>query len=104
MKLFIAILCSYGGLLAHGLTTMPPKVMAADHIPLAKEAMSFLDNSPDPFHAVQTAIGMLEDAGFTEVQAIEPYSNQIQPGALSTKFLSKNALPPPKREFVLRFS
>ena len=82
MKLFVAVLCSYGGLwLAHGLTVLPPKVRTAEHIPLAKEAMEFLDNSPDPFHAVQTAIGMLEDAGFTEVQGIEPYSNKIKPGA-----------------------
>lgn len=37
------------------------------NISLAKEAMNYFDSSPDPFHAVQTSIGMLEAAGFTEL-------------------------------------
>jgi hypothetical protein len=82
MKLFaVALVCSMLWGLAHALTIMPPKIKTADHIPLAKKAMEFLDNSPDPFHAVQTAIGLLENAGFTEIQDIEPHSNKIQPGA-----------------------
>jgi len=64
---------------------MPPKVRTAEHIPLAKKAMKFLDNSPDPFHAVQTTIDLLEEAGFVEVQDIEPHSKKIQPGECVTR-------------------
>jgi aspartyl aminopeptidase len=37
------------------------------NVSLAIEAMNYFDSSPDPFHAVQTSIGMLESAGFTEL-------------------------------------
>jgi aspartyl aminopeptidase len=37
-----------------------------DHLPLARQAMSYFDASPDPFHAVQTSIDLLQQAGFTE--------------------------------------
>lgn len=62
------------------LTVMPPLSTTAEHLPLAKKAMDFLDNSPDPFHVVQTAIDLLEGAGFEEVEDIEPNSEKIQPG------------------------
>ena len=65
---------------SNALTIMPPMSKTAKHIPLAKKAMNYFDNSPDPFHAVQTTITMLEDAGFKEVHDIEPNSDKIQPG------------------------
>ena len=37
-----------------------------DHLQLAHEAMQFIDNSPDPFHVVQSAKEALESAGFVE--------------------------------------
>lgn len=38
-----------------------------DKLSLANEAMRYFDSSPDPFHAVQTSMGMLEAAGFKEL-------------------------------------
>mgnify|MGYP002785381578 FL=1 len=64
----------------NALTVMPPISKTAEHLPLAKKAMDFLDNSPDPFHVVQTAIDLLVGAGFEEVEDIEPNSEKIQPG------------------------
>ncbi|KAL7513629.1 hypothetical protein ACHAXN_013000 [Cyclotella atomus] len=37
-----------------------------DCMPLARDAMDFIDASPDPFHAVHTSTQALEAAGFTE--------------------------------------
>jgi len=37
-----------------------------DDLPLARDAMKFIDNSPDPFHVVQTAVEQLEEVGFVE--------------------------------------
>ncbi len=71
------------------LTIMPPTSKTADHIPLAKKAIEFLDRSPDPFHVVQTAIDLLLDAGFEEVQDIEPNSDKIQPGRRHTHTYNK---------------
>ena len=34
------------------------------HVPLAQQAMKYLDASTDPFHAVQTSILLLREAGF----------------------------------------
>jgi aspartyl aminopeptidase len=78
MKTFVLATALLGAV--NALTVMPPMSKTAEHIPLAKKAMEYFDNSPDPFHAVQTAIDMLEDAGFEEVQDIEPNSDKIQPG------------------------
>lgn len=80
MSLFVSVLLLAVLGVARSLTMMPPKTKTVEHIPLAKKAMEFLDSSPDPFHAVQTTIDLLRDAGFTEVQDIEPNSEQIQPG------------------------
>lgn len=50
------------------LSTMPPLTspshLQSQHLPLAKKALSFFDSSPDPFHAVQTSITLLEQARF----------------------------------------
>jgi aspartyl aminopeptidase len=66
--------------LCHGLTIMPPMTKTAEHLPLAKQAMEYFDKSSDPFHAVQTSIDMLVQAGFEELDDIEPYAGKIQPG------------------------
>ncbi len=51
-------------------TIMPPLtsniMVNEDHLQLAHEAMQFIDNSPDPFHVVQSAKEALESAGFVE--------------------------------------
>lgn len=51
--------------------TMPPMVTTGDHLPLARKAMNYFDHSPDPFHAVQTSIDLLKEAGFQELDETE---------------------------------
>ena len=38
-----------------------------EHLPLARKAMDYFDRSSDPFHAVQTSIDLLKEAGFEEL-------------------------------------
>jgi len=62
---------------------MPPLTGPAHlkaQIPLAQKAMAYFDSSPDPFHAVQTSIAMLEAAGFSQLDCEAPYKNQLQNG------------------------
>ena len=67
-------------LYASSTTTMPPLSSTyKDHIPLAKDAMSFINNSPDPFHAVQTSINALESANFLEWDDTSTTS-KLEPG------------------------
>ncbi len=47
--------------------TMPPMTTTGEHLPLARKAMEYFDNSSDPFHAVETSIDLLEEAGFEEL-------------------------------------
>ena len=47
--------------------SMPPMTTTGEYLPLAKKAMDYFDRSPDPFHAVQTSIGLLKEAGFEEL-------------------------------------
>lgn len=49
-------------------------------IPLAKEMMKFIDDSPDPFHAVDTACRMLEEVGFTAWKEDEEDSSLVPGG------------------------
>jgi aspartyl aminopeptidase len=67
---------------AHGmvLNTMPPMTKIAEHLPLVKKAMSFFDDSSDPFHAVQSSIKMLTQAGFEELTDVDPYKGNLRPG------------------------
>lgn len=61
--------------------SMPPLTKTADHLPLAKKAMEYFDNSSDPFHAVQSSIDILTKAGFESLDDLEPYANgRIKPG------------------------
>lgn len=46
-----------------------------DDLPLARDAMNFFDSSPDPFHAVQTAVEQLEEVGFVEWKDDEEIQN-----------------------------
>lgn len=48
-------------------STMQPLTTRYDaHLPLARDAMRFIDASPDPFHVVKTASAALERVGFVE--------------------------------------
>ena len=63
------------------LTTLPPATTkTAEHLPIAKKAMAYFDNSPDPFHAVKTSVDLLVKAGFEELDDVDPYTGRIQPG------------------------
>lgn len=44
-----------------------PSTTLSQHLPLANKALSYLDSSPDPFHAVQTSINLLKEAGFQQL-------------------------------------
>eukprot|EP00980_Cylindrotheca_fusiformis_P011856 scaffold2817_cov130-Cylindrotheca_fusiformis.AAC.11 len=66
--------------ICHGLTVMPPLAKTAEHLPLAGKAMEYFDKSSDPFLAVQTSIDMLVEAGFEELDDMEPYAGKIIPG------------------------
>lgn len=66
--------------LVQALTVMPPLSKTAEHLPLAHKAMNFFDSSSDPFFAVQTSIDMLLEAGFEELDDMEPYSGRVAPG------------------------
>jgi len=46
-----------------------------DDLPLAREAMAFIDASPDPFHVVQSAVEKLEEVGFVEWNDDEEIKN-----------------------------
>lgn len=62
---------------------LPPLTQPAqikEHIPLAEKALDYFDKSPDPFHAVQTSVDMLEAAGFTELEHEASYKSQLKPG------------------------
>ena len=61
-------------------TTMPPLSSTyKDHIPLAQDAMSFINNSPDPFHAVQSSINALQSSGFIEWDDTS-LNSKLEPG------------------------
>lgn len=65
---------------ARGLASMPPLITTEQHLPLAKKAMTFIDDSPDPFHVVQTSADMLSAAGFQELDETVPYTGKLVPG------------------------
>jgi len=46
-----------------------------DDLPLAREAMAFIDASPDPFHVVKKAVEKLEEVGFVEWSDDEEIEN-----------------------------
>jgi aspartyl aminopeptidase len=63
---------------------LPPMTTTAQHLPLARQAMDYFDKSTDPFHAVQTSIDLLKQAGFQELDDLrnidQTSSNTIQRG------------------------
>lgn len=54
----------------------------AEHLPLARRAMDYLDRSPDPFHAVQTSVERLQSIGFEELDSCTPFTGAIKPGGM----------------------
>ena len=89
LQCFWFLLCAAAStvFVAHGLaassgTRLPSPMTAktADHLPLAKKAMEYFDASPDPFHAVQTSIDLLESAGFEELADGVSYKGKVVPG------------------------
>lgn len=56
------------------LSTAPP--VSQTH----KDAMAFLDGSPDPFHACARAAQRLQAAGFIELDEREAWAGRISPG------------------------
>ncbi|GAX26815.1 aspartyl aminopeptidase [Fistulifera solaris] len=65
-------------LAAHPFTTTTTKT--AEHLPLAQQAMEYINQSTDPFHAVQTSIRTLQQAGFVELEETAAPMLKIQPG------------------------
>lgn len=59
---------------ALALASMPPPLTnkSAEHLALARKAMSYFDASTDPFHAVQSSIDLLTAAGF---EALDDHGN-----------------------------
>lgn len=63
------------------ISSLPPlKSKTADHLPLAKKCMEYIDASPDPFFAVQTSIDLLQKAGFEPLEDGIPYQGKLTPG------------------------
>ena len=81
---------------------MPPLITTEQHLPLAKKAMTFIDESPDPFHAVQTSADMLSAAGFEELDETVPYSGKLAPGTFGKMLVSSAALQMSILTFSLR--
>lgn len=46
----------------------------------AKEFLGFVDKSPSPFHAVETASSLLTSKGFTEISESVAWTSIIKPG------------------------
>jgi aspartyl aminopeptidase len=68
---------------AEGLaSSLPPLAKTKEHLPLAQQAMKYFDSSSDPFHAVQSSIDLLEQAGFKELADGESYKGKLEPGGL----------------------
>ncbi|GKY94490.1 hypothetical protein MPSEU_000414900 [Mayamaea pseudoterrestris] len=63
----------------HAFAAQPPlHPVSPMQTELARKAMKFIDASPDPFHAVQTSIQLLKQAGFVQLKG--PYKNLIKAG------------------------
>lgn len=57
----------YQTVLKASVSSLPPlSSHYEEYIPLARDAMDFINDSPDPFHAVNTSANALEAAGFNE--------------------------------------
>ena len=81
MQQYILALVGLTPLLAvYGLAGMPPLTKTAEHLPLAQKAMAYIDSSSDPFHAVQSSVNLLKQAGFEELSDMEAYRGKIQAG------------------------
>ena len=55
----------FQSVLKASISSLPPLSSPyEEYIPLARDAMDFIDSSPDPFHCVDTSVKQLESAGF----------------------------------------
>lgn len=52
----------------------------AEYEPFAKKACEFLTASPDPFHAVQSSILVLQEAGFEQLRKRESFRGKLVAG------------------------
>lgn len=88
MKFAIFFCCSWQ--FAKGLATPHhPLARTTEHLPLAHQAMEYINQSTDPFHAVQTSIAALQKAGFTELEETDGKPlHSIQPG--SKYYMTRN--------------
>ena len=64
----------------------------ATAINFGKKACTFLDASPDPFHAVQESCTKLASAGFQKLSKREPFTGKLQPGGRYMYTINKSAL------------
>ncbi|EKD19112.1 uncharacterized protein L3040_007225 [Drepanopeziza brunnea f. sp. 'multigermtubi'] len=66
---------------------MAPKVSAA--VAKANDFIDFVNDSPTPYHAVQSSIQRLTAAGFTEIKERDSWNSTLQPGG--KYFLTRNS-------------
>jgi aspartyl aminopeptidase len=75
---------------------MPPLVrtfsqvyrkMQDSYLPLAQEAVAYLNRSTDPFHAVQASIDLLEAAGYQPLRDVSSGGFHVESSAAATKLL-----------------
>eukprot|EP00934_Nitzschia_sp_Nitz4_P008978 Nitzschia sp. Nitz4//scaffold30_size153850//18028//20059//NITZ4_002760-RA/size153850-augustus-gene-0.49-mRNA-1//1//CDS//3329547208//8968//frame0 len=66
--------------LVGGVTPFLSRATTNEQHALAQQAMEFLDQSPDPFHAVQSSIDVLEQAGFQPLHDFNPAKGSLKAG------------------------
>ncbi|KAF2258371.1 peptidase M18, aminopeptidase I [Lojkania enalia] len=54
--------------------------MAKPSLHAAEDFLSFVNNSPSPYHAVQSAIERLEEAGFQHIKERDSWTSTLKPG------------------------
>ena len=62
------------------------------HIPFAKKACEYLNESPDPYHAVSNSITKLKANGYTQLLKRQPFAGQIVPGGKYYYTINKTTL------------
>jgi aspartyl aminopeptidase len=60
--------------------TLSIRTMSKVYLKAAEDFLSFVNASPTPFHAVQSAKLKLEKAGFTQIKERDPWSSTLKPG------------------------
>ena len=62
------------------------------YTPFAKKACTFLDASPDPYHAVKSSVDKLEAAGYVGLSKREPFLGKLAPGGKYYYTVNKTTL------------